>query len=269
MYSYHNKRTAMKFGQLYEKVKKVKQGIATKNYIKENHYLDYKKLSKIKKDDLVNSFLAQFAKPILAFGNTEGGMIIVGVGDEKGQDYSAEGMEEDQIQAFKILDAEAIKSRMDKKLDEDFSISIELDTFEVNDRTFGCILIERNPTPLTFKRDCKEWNNIKEGAIYHRKSTSTKEAKKHREIKLYYESRVEKISWLSTRNLINSLEELTQLPLLAQNQWTTMDKHTLASQMEVFLFLKMQMVLQFFVHAIMRLLLILVADVKGPTLRIN
>jgi hypothetical protein len=71
----------------------------------ENRYWDYKE--KLTLDDPYQ--VAEFAKDVLAFHNTEGGVIIVGIADE----YTAKG-----VPASTILDTKTLRDKIRKFLQD-------------------------------------------------------------------------------------------------------------------------------------------------------
>jgi predicted HTH transcriptional regulator len=179
----------MKFKDLCTKLGEVKEGIENKSYVKENHYLDYKKLFKTEAENLVDKFLAQFAKDILGFSNKEGGIIILGVEEPQKGVYNGIGMGEKQIQAFGMLDTGDVGSRLDGKLSNKASVSIDLGTFEIDGKVYGYILIEKKHNYIFFRKDCKEWGGIEKNMVYHRENTSNKAAKTPNEIEIYLDNR--------------------------------------------------------------------------------
>jgi predicted HTH transcriptional regulator len=218
----------MRFKDLCIKLEKIKEGIENKNYIKENYYLDYKKLFKTEAENLADKFLAQFAKDILGFSNKEGGIIIIGVEEPQKGIYNAIGMTEKQIHAFGMLDTGDVGSRLDGRLANKASVSIDLGAFEIDGELYGYILIEEKQNHIFFRKDCKEWGGIEKNVVYYRENTSNKAAKTPDEIEKYLENRKTNLREVSNQPLVvnqpsyiyNTFNQVTVAP---SRQWDNTD----------------------------------------------
>lgn len=120
----------------------------------ENQRLEYKETFQYnpytEKQD--KSLKANTVKEVAAFGNTDGGVVIIGVDDSKKvqgleRDYSSIGGHRDE---FELQLVDVIRSRIDQTFASQY---IEIEFHEVEEKDVCAIHVEPNPNPMTVNDD--------------------------------------------------------------------------------------------------------------------
>lgn len=145
---------------------------------KENNHIDYKLELKIaaSKSDLEN-FLMNFAKDIISFSNSEGGIILIGIEEDKtsGQHIDV-GLNARNIDLLKKIDLNDVTQKFEKITK--IGVSIDLQQFQISTRRFYYLLIEKNNQVILPQNDNSELKLLK-GAVYYRASGKTEHANRN------------------------------------------------------------------------------------------
>lgn len=155
---------------LEEKAKNIIQDIKDNGrFQKEDNNIDYKLKLKISQErNNVEVFLINFAKDILSFANADGGIIILGVNENKETGvYKDEGLEDKDIAILDSLDLNDILQKFYSIIS--VNIHLNLQMFRIGARKFYYLLIEKSNEILVPKKEIKIYG-VKEGAIYYRTS---------------------------------------------------------------------------------------------------
>ncbi|WP_316807372.1 RNA-binding domain-containing protein [Pedobacter agri] len=136
---------------------------------KENNIYDYKKnLNFYNLNDPVEIFLKNFAKDIISFSNGIGGIILLGILENKGAGkFEDVGLDEENINLLNKIDLNDISQKFQKICKTD--IAIDLQMFQFGTRKFFYLLIEKSNQVIIPINDFKDYN-IKKGEILYRKS---------------------------------------------------------------------------------------------------
>ncbi|WP_305404979.1 ATP-binding protein [Photobacterium leiognathi] len=143
----------------------------------ENNHLDYKvtmNLSDSKKPHEV--FLMNFAKDIISFANSDGGIVLLGIKENKSLGiYEDSGLYPSVIETLDKIDLNDVSQAIEKIIKT--TIMLDLQKFKISTRTFYYILIEKSNQviiPILDAKDCK----IYKGNIYYRMSGKNEQANK-------------------------------------------------------------------------------------------
>jgi hypothetical protein len=147
------------------------------NFPNENQSIDYKlKLNLDTDKDNILNFLINFAKDILAFANSDGGIILIGIGEDKNLGkYKDDGLDENNYNLLNKIDLNLVSQQFEKICKT--GIGIDLQSFKIGSRNFYYVLIEKSSTvliPITDNKDFK----INKGDIYYRASGKNELANK-------------------------------------------------------------------------------------------
>lgn len=147
-------------------------------YPKENNCIDYKKElncnSEITTEDCVEVFLKNFAKDILAFSNADGGVILIGIKENKNTGIHEDiGLQDKDLNLLQKIDLNDVSQRFVKTVKT--GISIDLQLFKIGTRKFYYLLIQKNNQILVPINNFVDYK-ITKGAIYYRDSGKTEQA---------------------------------------------------------------------------------------------
>ncbi|ARK11081.1 RNA-binding domain-containing protein [Fibrella sp. ES10-3-2-2] len=136
---------------------------------KENNLYDYKlKLNYYGINDPVEIFMRNFAKDILSFSNGGGGIIIIGIKEDKATGSLEDiGLQETCIDILKKVDLNDIVQKFNKIAK--IGINIDLQSFQTGTRKFYYLLIEKQSQVIIPMLDSVEYN-IKKGEVIYRSS---------------------------------------------------------------------------------------------------
>lgn len=147
-------------------------------YPKENNCIDYKKELNCNPEnateDCVEIFLKNFAKDILSFSNADGGVILIGIKENKNTGIHEDiGLQDKDLNLLQKIDLNDVSQRFVKIVRT--GISIDLQLFKIGTRKFYYLLIQKNNQILVPINDSVDYK-IKKGAIYYRDSGKTEQA---------------------------------------------------------------------------------------------
>lgn len=136
---------------------------------KENNLYDYKKeLNFYSLIDWKEIFLRNFAKDIISFSNGNGGIILVGILEDKSTGKLDDiGLNSENLDLLKKVDLNDISQKFQKICKTD--ISIDLQMFQFGTRKFYYLLIEKSNQVIIPVNDFVDYK-IKKGEIIYRKS---------------------------------------------------------------------------------------------------
>lgn len=139
------------------------------NFPNENHSIDYKlKLNIDKSTDALNNFLINFTKDILAFSNSDGGIILIGINEDNSTGlYKEVGLDSENIDLLNILDLNLITQKFEKICN--VGLNIDLQPFKIGTSNFYYILIEKQSNVLVPLNDFKDYK-VNKGDILYRAS---------------------------------------------------------------------------------------------------
>lgn len=161
---------------LREKVNIIIQNIKDNGqFPNENNSLDYKSNMKISDGRRPHEqLLINFAKDIVSFSNSDGGIIILGIKENKEQaQYRDDGLEKHVIDTLDRIDLNDVSQALEKIFKT--TILIDLQKFKISTRTFYYILIAKGNQILIPINDNKEFGLYK-GDIYYRTSGKNEKA---------------------------------------------------------------------------------------------
>ncbi|MEK8016882.1 MAG: ATP-binding protein [Candidatus Parabeggiatoa sp.] len=185
------------FAQFFEKPTRETLRSLIKDNIGETNYLDFKE-----------SWISfpKLAKHILAFSNTEGGAIIVGIKENDDGTTEPVGINE-------LLDKEKISKGLSKYLPANvlwdvFDFVYEESEYpKLKGKKFQVLLVEYDPQLIPFL--ClKAGDGIKENVVYVRSGTTTTEAT-HDDLQRIVNERIE--TGYSSKHVLDLSEHLQQL----------------------------------------------------------
>jgi Putative DNA-binding domain len=145
------------------------------NFPKENNIIDYKiKLNIIPEKDCTENFLINFAKDIISFSNGDGGIILIGIEENKllGT-YEDKGLSGDDVGLLNQIDLNLVTQKFEKIAK--VGISIDLQQFQISTRKFFYLLIQKQTNVLVPSADYNEYK-IRKGDIYYRTSSKNEQA---------------------------------------------------------------------------------------------
>jgi hypothetical protein len=147
------------------------------NFPKENNHIDYKKeltIATTKTD--VDNFMMNFAKDIISFSNSDGGIVLLGIKENKSTgEHQDIGLNEANINLLAQIDLNDITQQFEKITK--VGVSIDLQKFQISTRFFYYLLIEKNHQILLPQKDYPSFKLI-QGAVYYRASSKTEHANK-------------------------------------------------------------------------------------------
>lgn len=143
----------------------------------ENNHLDYKvtmNLSESKKPH--EMFLMNFAKDIISFANSDGGIVLLGIKENKALGiYEDNGLDSSVIEILDKIDLNDVSQAIEKIVKT--TILVDLQKFKISTRTYYYILIEKSNQVIVPVLDAKE-SKIYKGNIYYRMSGKNEQANK-------------------------------------------------------------------------------------------
>lgn len=139
------------------------------NFPNENHSIDYKlKLNIDYSKDALNNFMINFTKDILAFSNGDGGIILIGINEDKlTGSYKEIGLDTENIDLLQKLDLNLISQKFEKICN--VGLNIDLQAFKIGTKNFYYILIEKQTNVLVPLNDFKDYK-VNKGDILYRAS---------------------------------------------------------------------------------------------------
>ena len=160
----------MKLSELKSEVINIIENIKNHGlYLKENDIIDYKLKLKIINDKLpAEQFLCNFAKDIISFSNSNGGILLLGFEyNQSISDYEDKGLENEDAEILKNIDINHINQKLHKVTQG--NITIDIQAFNITNRKFYYILIEKQTQIIVPISDFLDYR-LKKGEIYYRKS---------------------------------------------------------------------------------------------------
>lgn len=138
-------------------------------YPKENNHIDYKRELNIDATkDVQENFLINFVKDILSFSNAEGGIILIGISEDKSKGTHEDiGLDVKNLELLEKIDLNYISQKFEKITK--VGVSIDLQLFQISTRKFYFLLIEKQNNVLVPTNDCIEYK-INKGDIIYRAS---------------------------------------------------------------------------------------------------
>lgn len=136
---------------------------------KENNLYDYKKeINFYSLNDWKEIFLRNFAKDIISFSNGNGGIILLGIQEDKKTGKLDDiGLDQLNLELLKKVDLNDISQKFQKICKTD--ISIDLQMFQFGTRKFYYLLIEKSTQVVIPVNDFDDYK-FKKGEIIYRKS---------------------------------------------------------------------------------------------------
>lgn len=135
-------------------------------YPNENNLIDYKlELNISESKNSIENFLINFAKDILSFANSDGGIILIGIKEDKINGLHEDtGLNEKNINLLNQIDLNDLSQKFDKiaKL----SAIIDIQQFQISTRKFFYLIIEKSDTVLVPVQDFLEYKIYKGSIIY-------------------------------------------------------------------------------------------------------
>ena len=145
------------------------------HYPKENNLIDYKlnlNISPSKND--VENFLINLARDIVAFSNHDGGIILIGIKEDKTTGLHTDvGLDDVNFSLLQKLDLNDITQQFEKMVK--VGISIDLQPFQIASRKFYTLLIEKQSQVIIPINDFLEYK-LKMGEIVYRASGKNEKA---------------------------------------------------------------------------------------------
>jgi hypothetical protein len=144
-------------------------------YPKENGLVDYKmELNIIPGDDDITIFMKNFGKDIVSFANADGGIILIGIKENKATGIHDDiGLNQANIDVLGKLELNDISQKFNKILKT--GISLDIQQFQISIRKFYYIVIPKSHNTLVPINDFKDLKIVK-GAIYYRDTGKTEQA---------------------------------------------------------------------------------------------
>lgn len=144
---------------------------------KENNHIDYKLELKINaKKTNVENFLLNFAKDIISFSNSDGGIIFLGIKEKTATgEYDDAGLKNKHIDVLNKIDLNDVTQQFEKITK--IGVSIDLQKFQISTRKFFYLLISKNNQVLIPQNNYPEFKLLN-GGIYYRASSKNEHANK-------------------------------------------------------------------------------------------
>jgi len=137
---------------------------------KENNLIDYKLSLNINsgKTQLEN-FLINFAKDVLSFSNGDGGIILIGIKENKVLGTHEDiGLNTLNIDLLGHVDLNEVSQKFEKITK--VGVSIDLQLFQISTRKFYYLLIQKQTQILVPTNDFPEYNLVKGSVVYRASS---------------------------------------------------------------------------------------------------
>jgi hypothetical protein len=144
-------------------------------YPKENNHIDYKKeLTIIPGDSELETFMKNFSKDILSFSNADGGIIFIGIKENKETGIHEDlGLNQANLDVLSKLDLNDVSQKFVKIIKT--GVSIDLQQFQISTRKFYYLIIQKSNDTLVPINDFTNYK-ITKGSIYYRASGKTEQA---------------------------------------------------------------------------------------------
>lgn len=168
----------MNIRDLSEKAKEIITDLKDNGrFPKENNSIDYKlKLNISTSKTPLENFLLNFAKDILSFSNSDGGILLLGIEEKSDGTHIDVGLDEPNLDILKQIDLNEVTQKFESIAK--VGVSIDLQIFQISTRKFYSLLIEKNNQVLIAIKDLPELKIVK-GAIYYRASSKNEHANKN------------------------------------------------------------------------------------------
>ncbi|TDB63310.1 ATP-binding protein [Arundinibacter roseus] len=136
---------------------------------KENNLYDYKmELNFYGLTECVEVFMRNFAKDILSFANSNGGIILLGIKEDKRTGTLEDiGLDVNNIELLNQIDLSLVSQKFNKVAK--VGVDLDLQSFQIGTRNFFYLLIEKQNQIIIPINDYKDYN-IKKGEIIYRVS---------------------------------------------------------------------------------------------------
>lgn len=140
---------------------------------KENNHYDYKmELNFFALSDPTEIFMRNFAKDILSFGNSNGGIILLGIKEDKAKGTLEDvGLDEKNLDLLDKIDLNDITQKFQKIAKT--TVDIDLQVFQSGTRKFYYLLIGKQNQVVIPINDFPDYK-LKKGDIVYRTSSSNK-----------------------------------------------------------------------------------------------
>lgn len=137
---------------------------------KENNLIDYKLALNIHPTKTyLENFLINFAKDILSFSNGDGGIVLIGIKENKPTGTHEDvGLDDLNIELLSHVDLNEVSQKFEKITK--VGVSIDLQMFQISTRKFYYLLIQKQSNVLVPISDFAEYKLYK-GAIVYRASS--------------------------------------------------------------------------------------------------
>jgi hypothetical protein len=136
---------------------------------KENNHLDYKQELNIQPGkSQIENFLINFSKDIISFANADGGIILIGINEDKntGQ-HNDVGLDQKNLDLLSHIDLNDVSQKFEKITK--VGITLDLQGFQISTRKFYYLLIEKQDNILVPINDFPDYK-LSQGAILYRAS---------------------------------------------------------------------------------------------------
>ncbi len=166
----------MKLKELKSRVEKIIVDLKDNgNYPKENNHIDYKMELSIKADDNgLETFIKNFSKDIISFSNADGGIILIGIKENKATGIHEDlGLSQTNLDILSKLDLNDVSQKFVRIIKT--GVSIDLQQFQISTRKFYYLIIQKSNDTLVPINDFADYKILK-GAIYYRASGKTEQA---------------------------------------------------------------------------------------------
>jgi len=168
----------MNLKELKEKVELIISDLKDNGkFPKENNQIDFKLELKIQSGKIpTENFLSNFAKDIISFSNADGGIILLGIKEDKiTGNHLDTGLNKQNLDLLKLIDLNDITQKFEKITK--VGVSIDLQLFQISTRKFYYLLIEKSNNILVPTNDFPTYKIVK-GAIIYRASSKNEQANK-------------------------------------------------------------------------------------------
>ncbi|ASD67715.1 ATP-binding protein [Pseudoalteromonas piscicida] len=136
------------------------------SFPKENDRIDYKSALKPAQQSATEVFLINFAKDIVAFSNSYGGIVLLGFEESQGT-IKDQGLNDECIQILNRVDLSPVSEKLTGILKNE--VGIELQPFNIGSRKYYYLLIEKSSTINVPVKDARNYK-LYSGDIYYRTS---------------------------------------------------------------------------------------------------
>ena len=168
----------MNLRDLNEKVQEIITDLKDNGrFPKENNSIDYKlKLNIASSKTPLENFLLNFAKDILSFSNSDGGILLLGIEEKSDGTHLDVGLDQQNLDILKQIDLNDVTQKFESIAK--VGVSVDLQIFQISTRKFYSLIIEKNNQVLIPVKDFPEYKIVK-GAIYYRASSKNEHANKN------------------------------------------------------------------------------------------